>query len=128
MFRSKPLVLIATSFIIFIFILFILLNIFKKKNSEKEMYYEIAKKKALSLGFTLKDSQILFDRGNVEWTTTLKDLKVGNPEYAKRFDILNGRNYRTVKFYPKSKYTLGGVLWVFIDAETKEVIIFHGEM
>ena len=128
MFKNKLLILIIISFIIIVSILFILFGIFKKKNPEMEIYYEISRKKALDLDFPLKDSQILFDRGNVEWFTTLKNLKVSNPEYAKRFDILGGRNYMTVKLCPKNKYTLGGVLWVFIDSETKEVITFYGEM
>jgi hypothetical protein len=128
MLKNKLLVLIVTSLIIIVSALFALLDVTRRKDGEIEMYYEIAKKKALELHFNLKDSQIQLDKGNVKWDMTLKDLKKSDPEYAKQFDILGGRDYKTVEIYPKSQYTLGGVLWVFIDVKTKEVITVCGEM
>lgn len=128
MLKNKLLVTIVISTIFVVSISFVFLDVVMKKNEDTEMYYEISKKKALELHFELKNSQMLLDRGNIKWVMTLKDLKENNPEYAKRFDILDNRNYITVKIYPRNQYTLGGVLWVFIDVKTKEVITVCGEM
>ena len=128
MLKNKLLMLIAISLIIVISVSFVFLNVVRRKNKETRIYYEIARNKASELHFNLKDSGILFDRDNIKWAATLKDLKISNPEYAKRFDVLEGRNYKTIKLYPKSQYVLGGVLWVFIDSKTKEVITVCGEM
>ena len=99
----------------------------KNKDEEKEKYFRIAKATAQKEGDSLEKSNIYFDENNVEWNKTLDDLKTNSPDYATRFNVLTGENYQAVKIYPKEKSVLGGVLWVLIDKETKEVILFHGE-
>ena len=116
--------------IVMVFCVLSVLGGCKNEDREKDEYVRIAKATAQKEGASLERSDIYFDENNVAWNKTLDDLKTNSPDYATRFNVLTGENYQAVKIYPKKELTgltLGGVLWVLIDKETKEVILFHGE-
>jgi hypothetical protein len=90
----------------------------------------IANAKAKSEGIPLKESNIYYDVGNKDWRVRLASLRKDSPDYVKErdnFNELKGHNYQTVIYTPKNVSTLGGVLYVFVDRSTGEVITIHGE-
>jgi hypothetical protein len=55
-------------------------------------------------------------------------LKRDYPDDARRLEILEGRDYQAVLYTPKSPTAMGGILWVFIDKKTGEVITLFAEI
>ena len=96
----------------------------------EQQIIEIANSKAESEGFSLKESNVNYDVGNTDWHETLASLKKDRPDYFKErdsFNELRGRKYQTVIYIPKSNYVLGGILFVFVDSDTGEVITIYGQ-
>ena len=100
----------------------------KKKNRllTQEEIIQIANKERISEGISIEESNVYYDIENKKWKSRLSSLKNTSPEYAKRFSVLDGRDYQAVH-YSLKKIAPGGVLWVFVDKSTSEVIAIHGE-
>ncbi|MHC4545461.1 MAG: hypothetical protein ACYTDW_13565 [Planctomycetota bacterium] len=94
----------------------------------KQEIIEIANKKALSEEFPLDTSKVHYDVDNKEWEKMLVLLKRDYPDDARRLEILEGRDYQAVLYTPKSPTAMGGILWVFIDKKTGEVITLFAEI
>ena len=86
---------------------------------------EIANQQAVSEGFNPAEMDVLCESGNRTWRRVLR-LSRTDPGKAKHFSVLDGRNYQAVRYSPK-QVMLGGVLWVFVDRHTGEVITWYGE-
>jgi len=102
----------------------------EKHSLTEQKIIEIANAKAESEGIPLKESNICYDVGNKNWHERLASLRKDSPDYVKErgnFDILKGYNYQTVIYTPKNPLTLGGVLYVFVNRDTEEIITIHGE-
>jgi hypothetical protein len=102
----------------------------ERHSLSEQQIIEVANAKAKSEGAPLKESNIYYDIGNKDWHETLASLKKNSSDYVEErdnFDVLKGHNYQTVIYTPKNPLTLGGVLYVFVDIDTGEVIAIHGE-
>lgn len=92
----------------------------------QEEIIQIANKKRISEGTSIGKSNVYYDIGNKKWEKRLSSLKKTSPEYARRFHVLEGRDYQAV-YYSYKKIAPGGILWVFVDRLTGEVITILGE-
>lgn len=94
----------------------------------KQEIIDIANKKAISEGLPLDSSKVHYDVDNKKWKQMLVLLKRDYPDDARRLEILEGRDYQVVLYTPKSPTAMGGILWVFIDKKTGEVITLFAEI
>ena len=104
---------------------------FDAKDTEiltKEKILKIANKEAKTFDFTLDESEVLYDVDRAEWRENLKFMAESDPNWPREYDLLNGRDYVIVLYRPKKTTVLGGVLWLFIDKKTGEVITYSLEM
>lgn len=97
---------------------------------DKEKIIAIANKEWEARGHDVNESIVYYDTNNKLWNEELFRLQKESTDYAKRFKILNKRDYQVVRYELKQEdghIVLGGVLWVFVDKKTGEVIMLHGE-
>jgi hypothetical protein len=88
---------------------------------------KIANTEAEKRGHILESDNIYYDHGNKLWKEKLGYIGKNVPDQAERLKVLDNRKYQAVHYYPKDKMTLGGLLWIFVDKETGEVITMYGE-
>ena len=100
----------------------------KESTITKQKIIEIANKKAIAEGILLEKSEVYYDVDNKEWEKTLISLRKDYPNDARRLKILGGFDYQTVLYKPKSPTAMGGVLWVFIDRKSGQVITLFAEI
>jgi hypothetical protein len=93
----------------------------------REKIIDIANREVISRGLQLDDKEIYYDIDNVKWKDMLSYLRENSPDFAKRYEVLEGRYYQAIVYSPKDKHVIGGVLWVFVDRKTGEVITVFGE-
>ncbi|MFC1792056.1 hypothetical protein ACFL3Q_00535 [Planctomycetota bacterium] len=94
----------------------------KSMLTEQEII-EISNKKIKSLDFTIDDSKIYYDKDNSRWKEHLVFINKYTPHFADECNkALSGREYHTVLYTPKSETAMGGVMWVFVDPISGEVI------
>ncbi len=94
----------------------------------KEQILKIANKEAKRLYFSPDKSEVLYDVGREKWQENLKVMEKIAPGWSKDFEILNDRNYVIVLYRPKDPGVMGGVLWLFIDRKTGEIITYLPEI
>ena len=81
---------------------------------------KIANREAEQLGYDLSRMSVAFDEDNSQW----QEYQTAHARATQTQEIseqLNGRVYQAV-YYSPEKIQLGGDLWVFIDADTGDVI------
>ena len=92
----------------------------------KEKVIEIAKKAARDLGFDLKKMTMEADENNTKWKKEFPSLENAPGHIGKK---VKDKKYWAVYFEPfppsdPNTVQLGGDLWVFIDANTGEVLTY----
>ncbi len=100
----------------------------KESTITKQKIIDIANKKAIAEGILLEKSEVYYDVDNKEWEKTLILLRKDYPDDTRRLKILDGFDYQTVLYKPKSPTAIGGVLWVFIDRKSGHVITLFAEI
>ena len=97
-------------------------------DKEAQAYVKIASDKYVSEGNNLEAANVYYDKDNIEWTKKWSSIKQESPDYAKRLDVLENSKFQAIKFSRKGNNVAGGLLWVFIDKEDKNIITIYGEM
>ena len=99
----------------------------KEIKYEEKSFKDIALDYAKLKGFSILDKEVIFDTNNIEWDKALSYYKNANPKFANQYSDLTDKEIQSIKIFPNNKATLGGVVWVLIDKNTKEVITFLAE-
>ena len=97
------------------------------EDAERNMVIQIANTKLIEMGVNIEDNYIHYDYGNFVWGREFFNLCKEAPEIAEKFKFLKKQEYQTVIYSPKDTLTLGGVFWVFVDPNNKNVIEVYVE-
>jgi hypothetical protein len=87
---------------------------------------KLATQKALEEGVDVADSDILYDEGNSEWTEYHQTNRSAASRIADVLHAVANSDYQAIRFSPKTPM-LGGVLWVFLERNTGDIITWYGE-
>lgn len=97
-----------------------------KNMLSKEDYIIVANEVAKSQKISLEEWDIVFDDQNKFWLNTLNQIEKEDQEFAKiHKQLLKGKKYQVVYYVPRGMI-MAGMLFVFIDKQTGEVIDFIG--
>jgi hypothetical protein len=77
--------------------------------------------------FDLRDYEVYYDVGNKKWADKAAHYKKDPLDFEKRFKVLENHDFQVVRYKMKGKDVLGGVIWVFVDRKTGEVLTWFGE-
>ena len=79
-----------------------------------------ANREAQRLGYDLSQMHVAYDEGNAQWEE-YHTAHAGSGQAQEVATSLTGHVYQAVYYQPEAE-ELGGDLWVFIDADTGEVL------
>jgi hypothetical protein len=92
----------------------------------EEQIIAIADEVVSSEGPPISAMKAEFDVDNKKWEKTLSALIRDDPDFARRYDILNNRSYQSVRYVPDTNQIFAGEFYVFVDKKTGEVIAYCG--
>ncbi len=80
---------------------------------EQQVLIEAASVAVRQHGDDLKKFRVIYDEGNAIWKSDIKNIPV--PE-------LDGHDYQLIIYAPRDRRQLGGILYVLVDRNTREVL------
>jgi hypothetical protein len=118
--------LLFRSFSVSFLMLFLLARQGHCNDLSKERVIEIAKQAARDLGFDLKKMTIEADENNTKWKEEFASIENAPGHIGKK---VKDKKYWAVYFAPippsdPNTVQMGGDLWVFVDANTGEVLTY----
>lgn len=104
-----------------------------RKGSDKDMLtkkqiIEIANREATTRGIKVSIlTKVLYDVNNKEWKQTYARIKKEDPNFAVTLRILEKTEYQAVCYYSRIPQP-GGILWIFVNRSSGEIVATCGEM
>ncbi len=89
-------------------------------NSDLPPYLINVEKELATLGINKDDGNIIYDEQNVQWK--IRQNGEGKPNFSE----LEEKDYYTIIYEPKGLH-LGGVVWLFVEKDTNNVLYTHRE-
>ncbi len=114
--------LIIVGSVLLVVLLAVVFYCLKASNSSADLppYLIDVTKELATLGIKKDDGNIIYDEQNIQWKIR------HNGEEKPNFPKLEGKDYYTIIYEPKG-LQFGGVVWLFVEKDTNNLLYVHRE-